>query len=513
VIVRTATPTLTQGAAIGAIGVNQLLARLLLLGSVVVGCSFGTSGWAAQESTLGDRERWLQQLLQQRWTGDLDGMMKRRTIRVLVVYSKTYYFVDNGAERGTAYDALKLFEKELNAQLKKKNKTTPAVHVVFLAVSRDQLIPGLLEGRGDIAAGGITITPSREAAVEFSDPLVAPVDEVIVTGPTTPVVKTLDDLSGQEIFVRKSTSYYEHLVALNQKLQHEAHKAPIRLKVAPESLQEEDLMEMLNAGLVTLLVVDEPRAELWSRIFPKITVRQDLTINSGGEIAWMFRPHSVQLASALNAFIARHPKGDATRAEILRKYLKSTKFVKDAGSPAELRKFNAMVELFKKYGAQYEFDYLMMMAQGYQESRLDQRVKSRAGAIGVMQVMPSTGRSLKVGDILEVEPNIHAGVKYMSLLSQQYFANEPMDELNKDLFTFAAYNAGAARIKQLRGLAGKRGFNPNVWFGNVEIVAREKIGSETVTYVSNIFKYYVAYALVAQAEQERKQAEAAMAKP
>src|SRR4029077_19886702 len=400
-------------------------------------------------------------------TGDLDGMIERRVIRALVVYSKTYYFVDKGTQRGIAYDGLKLFEDELNAQLRKQKKR-PVV-MVFVPVLRDQLIPALTSGRGDIAAAGITVTPSREKRVDFSDPTARPVNEIIVTGPISAPIATIDELSGKEVFVRKSSSYNEHLVDLNASLQ-KSGKAPVRLRLASESLEDEDLLEMLNAGLIQLVVVDHPVAMFWSNILPKIKARTDLAINSGGELAWMFRQQSPQLKATVNAFIKRHGASDPTRAEILRKYLKSTKFVKDAASQTQLRKFQATVELFKKYGATYKFDYLLVMAQGYQESRLDQRVKSHAGAIGVMQVMPATGRELKVGDITQLDPNIHAGVKYIAHIRDERFGNEPMDELNEDLFAFAAYNAGPARIERLRKTGAQRGLNPNVWFGNVELI-------------------------------------------
>ena len=169
--------------------------------------------------------------------------------------------------------------------------------------------------------------------------------------------------------------------------------------------------------------------------------------------------------------------------------------MKNATSEAERKKFNALLDLFRKYGDQYKFDYLMMAAQGYQESRLDQDAKSSVGAIGVMQLMPETGKEQKVGDVRKLEPNVHAGVKYMRFIRNSFFENEPMDELNKALFTFAAYNAGPGRIRQLRRETADRGLNPNVWFGNVERLASERIGRETVTYVSNIYKYYVAYRL------------------
>ena len=147
-----------------------------------------------------------------------------------------------------------------------------------------------------------------------------------------------------------------------------------------------------------------------------------------------------------------------------------------------------MVELFKKYGAQYNVDYLLMAAQGYQESTLDHTVKSPVGAIGVMQVMPPTGKELKVGNISEIEPNIHAGVKYMRFMMDQYFKDEPMDNVNKALMTFAANNAGPGRLEQLRLETQKRASIPSLWFNNVERVASERIGRETVTYVSNIYK-------------------------
>jgi membrane-bound lytic murein transglycosylase MltF len=127
-----------------------------------------------------------------------------------------------------------------------------------------------------------------------------------------------------------------------------------------------------------------------------------------------------------------------------------------------------------------------------------------------MQVMPATGKELNVGDITQTEANIHAGVKYMRFMMDQYFADEPkMDRLNKGLMTFAAYNAGPGRLRQLRREAEKRGLDPNVWFGNVEQIASERIGRETVTYVSNIYKYYVAYKL---GSEERARREAAKAR-
>jgi membrane-bound lytic murein transglycosylase MltF len=220
----------------------------------------------------------------------------------------------------------------------------------------------------------------------------------------------------------------------------------------------------------------------------------------------MFRKNSPKLKAAVNKFLARYPEGSKTRNLLLQKYLKNAKYVKDATSQSEITKFEKTVDFFRKYGGQYDLDFLLMMAQGYQESRLDHNTRSKAGAVGIMQVMPATGKEMKVGDIRQMEPNIEAGVKYIRFMVDQYYKNEPMDQLNKGLFAFAAYNAGPARIAQFRKLAAQRKLDPNVWFNNVELIAAEKIGRETVTYVSNIYKYYLAYQLIVEEEKERREA-------
>ena len=231
------------------------------------------------------------------------------------------------------------------------------------------------------------------------------------------------------------------------------------------------------------------------------------------QIGWAIRQNSPLLKAELDAFLAKYPAGSATRNMLFQKYLKNTKFVKNAASEGEREKFQQTAQFFRTYSDKYDLDYLLMAAQGYQESQLNQNAKSQVGAVGVMQVMPATGKELAVGDITQLEPNIHAGVKYMRFMIDKYYANEPMDKLNKGLFAFASYNAGPARIASLRKEAAKRGLDPNVWFNNVEIVASEKIGRETVTYVANIYKYYIAYKLITEDLEGRKKARESVVKP
>lgn len=445
----------------------------------------------------------------QAWFGDLDGMIERRAIRVLVVPSKTYYFVEEGRPRGVAYEALKAFEDELNAKL---GRGHVRVHAVFIPTSHGRLISELVEGRGDVAVAGLTITPARREMVDFTEPTAREVREIAVTGPRSPSLATLDDLSGKEVFVRRSSSFWEHLEDLNRRFAAEG-KQPVVLKAAPEELENEDLLEMLNAGLYGITIVDDFLGELWAQVFPNIRLHPEVALTTGGEIAWMIRKGSPALKAELDAFIRSHGKGTAFGNTVRKRYIGSTRFVRTATADEDRERFLSLIDLFRRYSSRYEMDFLLMMAQGYQESRLDHSARSPVGAIGIMQIMPATAADLRVGDITELEANIHGGVKYMRWMIDNYFAKEPMTDFDKALFAFAAYNCGPGRMRQLRREAEARGLDPNVWFGNVELVAADKIGAETVTYVSNIFKYAVAYTLVLEEETRRREARAAAATP
>jgi len=426
------------------------------------------------------------------WTGDLGGMVERRMIRVLTTFSKTQYFIDRGTPRGTAYDQGKLLEEALNASAGTGNLK---IAVQFVPVSRNELLPALMEGRGDVVMANLTVTPERARLVDFVEPWISGVDEIVVTSPNAPAIASLDDLSGKDVFVRESSSYHESLVRLNERFAAEG-KPPVTLTPAPEELEDEDLMEMANAGLVDILVVDNHKAWFWQRVWPRLKLYPTVTLRTGGEIAWAIRRGSPELASALDKFLDSNGRDSLNARMILRRYLLNTQYVKGAAAEASRQRFLALVALFRKYGARYNMDWMLMAAQGYQESRLDQAARSHVGAIGVMQVMPATGRELNVGDITRLEPNIHAGIKFIRTMIDRDFAREPMDDLNKVLFAFAAYNAGPGRVRQLRREAAARGLDANVWFGNVERIASERIGRETVTYVSNIYKYYVSYLLI-----------------
>ncbi len=463
---------------------KKLIFQLLVIGAVfLMPTSLVLADSASYKEALGKK-----------WLGDYEKMVERRVIRFLVPYSKTFYFFDGATPRGLSYEAISQFEKEINKQLKTRHLK---VHALIIPTARENLLDYLTEGRGDVVVGNLTITEDRQKVVDFADPLLTGVDEILVSGLDAPELKNPFALAGKEVMVRKSSSYYESLVQLNEVLKGSG-KQPVKIIAADDNLEDEDILEMVEAGLVPLTVIDSHKGKFWQKIFKKIKFHEEIKLRSDGRIAWAIRKKSPQLKQVINGFVKKNKKGSLLGNILFNRYLKETKYITDSTHGKEMKRFQKMVVYFEKYGGKYDFDYLMLAALGYQESRLIQTTKSHVGAVGVMQILPSTAkdRNVNIPDIKKLEPNIHAGSKYLRFLEDRYFNDPKMSRVNQQFFAIASYNAGPAKVAKLRAEAEKMGLDPNVWFRNVEVVAAKRIGRETVQYVSNIFKYYIAYTLL-----------------
>ena len=437
------------------------------------------------------------------WKGDFDAMLKRRIIRVSVPYSRSLYFIDKGRERGIAAELIRDFERWVNQKYAKELGKRPLT-VIVVATTREKLFPDLNDGLADIAVGNLSVTKERLKIVDF----IAPDDklvnvEILVNGPASPRIASLDDLSAKAIHVRKSSSYYASLTAQNDRFR-QAGKPEAKLVLVPDALEDEDMLEMMNAGLLESIVVDDWKVRMWAPVLPKLKVRADIELRPPIKRGWAIRKDNPKLAAELNDFYASWVKKVGVIPHRQQQYMKIIKALHSASGAKDQQRFTDLIAYFKKYGAQYHFDPLMLAAQGYQESTLDQSKKSPRGAIGVMQLMPLTGQGLKVGDIKVAEANIHAGAKYMDDLMTRYLSDAKFDEQNRTLFAFASYNAGPGNISKMRKEAEKRGLDPNQWFNSVENVTAEKIGIETTTYVRNIFKYYVSYKLTTEARETKE---------
>jgi membrane-bound lytic murein transglycosylase MltF len=428
----------------------------------------------------------------ERRTADLDAMVKHQSIRALVLYSRSGFFYINGRPQGIYYEALQAFEQFVNQKLNAKQH----VQVSFIPLRPDEIEAALTSGIGDLIAYGVAVTPERERQVAFSVPILTDVKQIVVTGKGFGPVSSLQDLSGKKIFVNPLTTYSENLERVNETLRKQG-KPPILIQNADKNLPDEDLLEMVNAGIIPATVTISQRAKLWASVFPNITPQPSLVIASEGNLAFAMRKDNPQLKQLVDEFVKTHAVGTSFGNTVLRRYLQNNHWVKNPTSEAEVKKFTETVAFFKKYASQYGFDYLMIVAQGYQESMLNQSARY-GGAVGIMQIKPSTAAAppISIPDVMTAENNIHAGVKVLRDIADKYFSDPKIDPQDRLLLTFASYNAGPNRIAALRKKASSQGLDPNKWFGNVELLVSQSVGQVTVQYVSNIYKYYVAYKML-----------------
>jgi membrane-bound lytic murein transglycosylase MltF len=281
-----------------------------------------------------------------------------------------------------------------------------------------------------------------------------------------------------------------------------AGRPPVNILDVPPALEVEDMMEMVAAGLLPAIPAERWVADTWTPHIPGLMIHDKAVLQSGANLGWAVRPSNPKLLAMLNTFVAKFGGGSARNLhDTAMYYVRQAERIHAATTPNEMKKFNATLAFFQEFGRTYDFDELMLVAQGYQESQLDQSTRSPRGAIGLMQVLPETGAEMAVGNIGDAKANVHAGTKYMRLMIDKYLNDATLDEQNRALFAFACYNAGPERIARLRSEAKKDGLNENVWFDNVERIAAHQIGQETVRYVRNIYKYYIGYKLLLESQQ------------
>ncbi|MDX1402573.1 MAG: transporter substrate-binding domain-containing protein, partial [Kiloniellales bacterium] len=290
------------------------------------------------------------------WKGDLDGMYQRGYIRVLTVYNPLFFFYDGAEQKGIGHDITQAFAERLN---KGRPKGAPPMRILQMPVARDELLPALIEGKGDIAAANLTVTEERSKLVQFSDPAYTGVSELVVTSPKAGVIASFDDLADLGLHLRESSSYFTHVTALNEKRKAEG-KAEIPVTKVDENLEDYDLLEMINADLMPAIIVDSHKVAFWAKVFQGINVHQDLAVNTGGKIAWALRKDNPLLLKEVNAFWKESRKGTTLGNIILKRYLGSTKWVDNALSGDGWARYQNVISIIKTYAGKYDFDWLMV---------------------------------------------------------------------------------------------------------------------------------------------------------
>lgn len=429
---------------------------------------------------------------------DLSGLLDKKIIRVLTTLNRTNFFISDGHIVGYEYSLLKGYQDFLNHSTGRRDLK---MVLEFIPVARNELVPKLIQGYGDIAAAGLTITDVRKKMVAFTAPYLRDINEVVVTNRKAGRLEKLSDLSGRKVYVRKSSSYFESLENLNLNLM-EKGEMPVQIEPLSEELETESIIELVNSGALGITVSDSHIANVWSKVLKNIEIHESLILRKGSEIAWMVRKENPKLKKSLNRFLKTHQKGTLLGNIYFKRYFESSKNLEDPTNPENWQKLEQYKSVIQRYARQYNFDWLLILAMAFQESGLDHSKKSEAGAVGLMQVLPSTAKDKKIGinNIHKLENNVHAGVKYLAYLRDHYYRKKNMTPRDRVRMALAAYNAGPTKIRKVRALAEQMGLDKNKWFRNAEIAAMRLIGQETVRYVSNINKYYVLYKTIVEQE-------------
>ena len=431
------------------------------------------------------------------YVGDLAVLEKKRVLRVLVAADLGFYYIEDGTTKGIVADLLQHFGKDIH-------KNYPSLHLQVIPVHRDNLLPYLVKGLGDLAVANITITAERKKIVAFSQPVLSNISEILINNKKQPPFTKVTDLSGQTIWVRKSSSYYQSLLKINNKLRMQ-NLPPASILFIDETLQDYELLELINLDLLNATVIDDHKIKIWEPILKNIRVNDSFVLRNNGQIAWAMRKDSPKLMAMVNKYINTVKEGTLIGNMIYNKYLENHRWLHTLLDPNNIDKMENLSHIFFRYSKQYDFDYLMLMAQGFQESGLNQHKVSNKGAVGIMQILPSTARdpNVDIPNIYTSTNNIHAGIKYMRYLQDQYFSRSEIDYDNKIYLSLAAYNAGPGNINKMRRYAKEQGYNPNIWFNNVELITRKHIGLQPIVYVNNINRYFIVYKQIMKLQRFR----------
>ena len=461
--------------------------HIVLLGVAALFLMCG-QGWAEVGETPAHR---LDAHLSGTYTDDLPGLLQRKYIRILTTINRTNFFLADGRLHGFEYALLKAYEERLNSGI---SRNELKVTLEFIPVARDRLIPGLIQGRGDVVAAGLTITDKRREQIDFTRPYLTGINEILVTAKNVPPPAKIEDLSGKQIFVRKSSSYYDSLTALNHRLQEKGLPA-VKILEADETLETEDILEMVNSGAVKRTVADSHLADIWAGVLNNIAVHEAITFREGGRIAWAVRSDNPKLKQSLNDFVNGHRQGTLLGNIFFNRYYKDNTWIENPLKDDGCKKVENLRPLLLKYADRYGFDWRLILAMAFQESGLNPNKRSDKGAVGLLQVLPSTAAdpNVDIKNINRLENNVHAGIKYLDFLRNHYFSDNRIRPRDRVRFSLASYNAGPANIRRARIKAAQMGLDPDRWFRNVETAALKVIGREPVQYVSNINKYYVIY--------------------
>lgn len=439
--------------------------------------------------------------------GDLPQIIEHQSLRILVSYDNVSFFMNKGKQDGLYVALINKFRE----YLVKQYPISKDLKMYFIPVRQDEMVNLIATGYGDIAMG-LTPTDEFKRFVDFSIPEKLWLNEIIVTSKGEYDISNIDDLSGRYITVRQSSSYYKSLKNINVYLKSRGYQ-PIKIIIADEYLTDADLVDMVDKGEIKATVINDSKLQVWKRLFKNVVFNSSTPVKVNGTLSWGIRHDSPILYKAINGFLRSYRDGTPEGTKIYERYMRWSPSYESRhlrhenewlGISAD--NFKKYSQIFRNYGEKFNIDWMLLMAQSYQESTLNPSALSKRGAVGIMQVLPSTAgeKYINVNSVSDIENNVHAGTKYMRYMLDNYFSQGEIPTSEKLLFALASYNSGPNRITRYRKEAVYQGLDPNKWFDNVEKIAINHGADETVQYVRNISSLYISYQKAYNINQNKK---------
>lgn len=417
---------------------------------------------------------------------DLAEIRRSGVLRVLVNQSRNSSGEIKGEAIGVEYLRLRAFEQYLN-----RNAKGPAVVLKLVPKAKDQLLGALQRGEGDLVAPGELMSATATSRIRGSGPVVDQVPMILVSRTGGPRYRSYEQLSGRSLALAAGSAAGPALEQVNQALIR-AGRAPIAIEWVDPTLAVEDVLEMVQAGIYTATVVEQPIAERWGKVLPKLRLERGLVLGKPAEMRWYVRNEAGMLHATVERFLREYRAPDDQDAAFVRVYrrLYRVQYPLDRLGRKRLEKVRPTLQ---KFALQQDIDWLNLAALAFKESTLNPTARGAAGAVGLMQVTPKTARSMGVSDIAKLDNNVLASARYLTNLRRSFFASPRLNERERMAFILAAYNLGPQRVQSMRAEARRRGLNPDQWFFQVERVAMATVGMGVVSYVSAVNKYFLAY--------------------
>ena len=418
---------------------------------------------------------------------DLAQIRSSQVLRVLVNQSRNSSGQVQGESVGVEYHRLRAFERYLNGHARDGQEIT----LKIIPKAKDQLLGALLRGEGDLMAPGELLDVKPTHAVTPSDPIIERVPLMLVGVKGERRYTRLEQLSGRTVALTTGSAAGEALNVINQKLALRK-LPPVNIEWVDPTLAVEDVLEMVQAGIYHLTLVEQPIAERWAKLMPKLRFDRKVLVSEPGAMRWYVRRDASMLRASVDRFLTTYTVPADQNVAFERVYRRLYR-VHYPLARADRQKLEKLRPILQKHARQQGMDWLNLAALAFKESTLDPNAKGVGGATGLLQITPSAAQRVGVNNIQNVDNNVQAGARYLALIRRKFFASPKLNERERMAFVLAAYNMGPERVQGMRAEARRRGLNPNQWFFQVERIAMEQVGMGAVSYVNSVNKYYLAF--------------------